>query len=197
MTAKGDSLYDLIDLLRKRGPECIDILSAKTEDEFEEAFIPILEKAVAHLEKNSKNYQKLDETGLSAVLAAAIAFPGLTVVQEAHSNGHVDLTIELDHSVPMIRKLGEAKIHKGPGYHIEGIAQLLGRYTTGREGSGLLISYFRNKDIKGLTANLRAAMDDKRPFNQLEPCKDHKLKWTLSTKHKHSSGEVVLLTHLG
>jgi len=35
MNGKGDSLNDLIDLLRKRGPECIDILSAKTEDEFE------------------------------------------------------------------------------------------------------------------------------------------------------------------
>src|SRR5262249_44367324 len=113
------------------------------------------------------------------------------------SNGHVDLTIEADHCTPAMIKLGEAKIYSGPSYHIRGIKQLLVRYTTGRETPGLLLSYVRKPDIKGITSKLRAEMDKKLPENQTGPCEGHKLKWSLATKHKHSSGEELSLSHVG
>ena len=113
------------------------------------------------------------------------------------STAHVDLTIEVDQCSPARIKLGEAKIYSGPSYHIKGIGQLLGRYTTGRENAGLLINYVRKKDIKGITAKLKTAMDKKLPENQTGPCEDHTLKWSLVTKHKHSSGEIVSIGHIG
>src|SRR5439155_24827751 len=121
------------------------LLNAETDEQFERAFEALLEKAVAHLEKNKVNFSQLDEVGLSGVLAAGLSTPGLSVSQETHSNGHVDLTIEADHCTPARRKLGEAKIYDGPAYHVGGLEQLLGRYTTGREGRGLLVAYFRKK----------------------------------------------------
>jgi hypothetical protein len=126
-----------------------------------------------------------------------MSIPGLTVTQETNSNGHVDLTIDADHCSPARVKLGEAKIYSSPSYHIKGISQLLGRYTTGREIPGLLINYVRKQDIKGITAKLRTEMNKQLPEKQTGPCEDHKLKWSLSTKHKHSSGEVVTIEHVG
>ena len=125
-----------------------------------------LGKAVDVLEQNKKNFDTLDEEGLSAALAGKLSIPGLTVSQEKHSNGHVDITIEADHCSQVRRKLGEAKIYDGPKYHLKGLEQLLGRYTTGREGRGLLIVYVRKKDITGLVTKLREKMDANLPMKQ-------------------------------
>jgi hypothetical protein len=75
--------------------------------------------------------------------------------------------------------------------------QLLRRYTTGRETLGLLISYVNKPDIKAITEKLKDALDKQRPEGQAAACTNHKLKWSLVTKHKHSSGEVVPLSHIG
>ena len=192
-----NSAAEYFERLKRKAPEYLDLLTAETEDEFETAFTALLEKAVSYLETNKKNFAKLDEDGLSAALRGWLSIPGLTVTQETNSNGHVDLTIEADHCVPARRKLAEAKIYSGPSYHIKGIGQLLGRYTTGREGQGLLISYIRKNDIKSITAKLKAAMDAELPENQIGPCEDHTLKWSLITEHTHSSGEVVSVAHVG
>lgn len=195
-SAKVNSAADLIERLKRKAPAYLDLLTSETEAEFEAAFTTILGMAVSHLEKNKKHYSKLDEEGLSGVLAGALSMPGLTVTQETNSNGHVDLTIEADHCTPARVKLGEAKIYSSPSYHMKGIGQLLS-YHTGRETPGLLISYVRKPYIQSITANLKAAMDKKLPENQTGPCEDHILDWSLRTKHKHVSGKIVSLSHIG
>ena len=80
---------------------------------------------------------------------------------------------------------------------MKGVAQLLGRYTTGRESSGLLLNYVRKPDIKSIIERLKTAMDSKLPENQSGPCEAHPLQWSLLTKHKHSSGELVFVAHIG
>lgn len=197
MTHDPNSAFDLFDRVKRKAPAYLDLLTAETAEEFETAFTVILEGAVRHLEKNKKNFQELNEEGLSAVLAAALSIPGLTVTQETNSNGHVDLTIDADHCTPARTKLGEAKIYSSPSYHMKGIGQLLGRYTTGRETRGLLINYVRRPDIKAIMVKLKREMDEKLPENQTGPCEDHALQWSLLTKHKHSSGEVVSVGHIG
>jgi hypothetical protein len=197
MTTYRNSAAAMFEMVRQKAPEYLNLLTAETEDEFEAAFTGILEKAVAHLEKNKRKFDQLDEEGLSGVLAGCLTMPGLTVTQETNSNGHVDLTIEADHCIPARTKLGEAKIYYGPSYHIKGIGQLLGRYTTGRETPGLMISYVRSENIKGITENLRSEINNKRPEHQVGQCENHSLKWSLVTKHLHSSGEVISLSHIG
>jgi hypothetical protein len=192
-----NSIAEYFDRIGRKAPAYLDLLTADTDEEFEAAFTAILDRAVHLMEKNKKNFQKLDEEGLSAVLAGTLSIPGLTVTQETNSNGHVDLTIEADHCTPARIKLGEAKIYSSPSYHIKGISQLLRRYTTGRETPGLLINYVRKPDIKAITARLRTEMDKNLPENQSGPCEDHTLKWSLLTKHKHTSGEVVAVGHIG
>lgn len=197
MTIRKGSAHDLEERLRRKAPAYLDLITATTDKEFEDAFDALLEQAVSYLEQNKKDFQELDENGLSAALAGKLMIPGLDVSRETNSNGHVDITIEATHSVPQRRKLGEAKIYNGPVYHFGGLEQLLGRYTTGREGRGLLIVYFRKKDIKGLLKKLRDRMDNDLPCRQKGICIDHCLTWSFLTTHSHSSGEDVQVGHIG
>jgi hypothetical protein len=188
---------DLVERLRRKAPAYLDLITAANDIEFDAALDALLGTAVAHLERNKANFKSLDEVGLSAVLAAGLTVPGVVVTQEAHSNGHVDLTIEVLYCTPMRRSLGEAKIYHGPKYHIQGLQQLLGRYTTGREGRGLVVVYVRVPDIAGLFRKLRAAMDKERPMGQLGDTQDHTLKWSFISKHEHSSGDNCHVGHVG
>jgi len=192
-----NSVEELVDRIRRKAPEYLDLLTADTDDAFEAAFDSLLGSAIARLEGNKTNFRTLDETGLSAVLVAALSIPGLTVTQETHSNGHVDITIEADHCVPARKKLGEAKIYDGPAYHIKGLEQLLGRYTTGREGRGLMIVYVRQKDIAGLVKKLREKMDTDFPMKQKGNTRDHDLKWSFLSFHSHDCGEDLQVGHIG
>jgi hypothetical protein len=197
VTGDADSYFALVEQIRRKAPAYLDLLTADTDDQFEAAFDVVLGAAVRHLEKNKANFQSLNEVGLSGALAGALAIPGLTVTQEGHSNGHVDLTIEADHCFPTRIKLAEAKIYHGCVYHISGLDQLLSRYTTGREGRGLIISYVRQRDINGLTQKLRLHMDDVLPLSQTGPCQDHQILWSFLTVHLHSSGEDLEVGHIG
>jgi hypothetical protein len=197
MSSERDSVFELFELLKRTAPQYLDLLTSKTGDEFEAAFDVLLEKAVEHLEQNKLNFEDLDEEALSAVLAAKLDMPGLAVTQEPNSNGHVDLMIRISLCNPSRTKLCEAKIYDGPAYHFKGLEQLLGRYTTGRESRGLLISYVRKKDIKSLIDKLRTEMDNKRPLRQKGSTQDHRLKWSFLTLHRHDSGEDLQVGHIG
>lgn len=197
MHESGNSALEFTDLLKRKAPAYLDLLTANCDSEFDAAIDALLEKALDHLETNKTNYRTLEEVGLSGVLTAYLTIPGLTVTQEAHSNGHVDLTLIADHCTPMRKKLGEAKIYKGPAYHVKGLHQLLGRYSTGREGSGFLVVYYRTADVKTLVKKLRDEMDASLPCRQSGPAADHQLKWSFLTQHAHGSGEKVRVEHVG
>lgn len=197
MLNREGSALALIDQIRRKAPAYLDLLTAPNDDEFEKAFDSILEKAITGLETNAKNFEALNEVGLTACLIMGLSIPGLTVTAETHSNGHVDLTVNADHCVPARKKLGEAKIYDGPEYHFKGLEQLLKRYSTGRDARGLMIVYFQKKDIAGLVKKLRQRMDNDKPCSQQGYTADHQLKWSFLTSHTHSSGENLKVSHIG
>src|SRR4051812_14991407 len=100
MSDAASTALDLIEMIRRKAPEYLDLITAATDEEFAAAFDVVLGKAVAHLEKNKKNFDALDEEGLTGALAGSLNIPGLSVAQETNSNGHVDLTVEADHCHP-------------------------------------------------------------------------------------------------
>ena len=197
MTTGNNSAAELIRSIERKAPEYLDLLTAEPDEEFERAFDAVLQRAVAQLEANKDNFRTLGEVALTGALAMALSIPGLTLTQEEHSNGHVDVTIVADHCVPLRRKLGEAKIYRGLAYHLDGLDQLLNRYSTGREGRGLLIEYFRTRDIAGLVEQLRKDMDATHPYGQKINTADHVHKWSFLSMHSHSSGEAVEVAHVG
>ena len=191
------TFYDYISLTKKLSRETLDLVTAITEEEFDAAFDNWLIQAIAKMEANKSNYSSLGENGLSAVLAATLTTGEISVTQEQHSNGHVDLTVKLNNASPQRIKLGEAKIWHGKEYHLKGLDQLLNRYTTGRECRGFVISYVKQKDIVGLFKDLRKHIDDSKPFKLEGLCADHNIKWSFLSRHKHSSGELIPVCHIG
>ena len=196
MTTAENTFQGLFDLLKQKAPELLNLYCAKTDQQFDDAFDSMVERGVMNLEANSKNYVSLDETDLSGVFAAALTMPGVTVIQEAHSNGHVDIIIQADHCSPVRKRLCEAKIYAGPEYHISGLKQLLDRYTTGREGRGIVLSYVRKQGISGLVTLIRERMDNKLPCGQTGNTTDHPLKWSFKSSHNHSCGDVLDVCHV-
>lgn len=197
MSNSTDTVNSLIKIIERKAPEYLDLLTASTDEEFLNAMDVLLEHAIASLESNSKNFQNLDEEGLTGVLALALMIPGLTVSQETNSNGHVDLTIQADHCIPMRKLLGEAKIYNGPAYHIQGLEQLISRYVTGRELRGLIIIYFRVSDINGYVKKIRRRMDNDRPCLQQGNTSNHTHRWSFLSTHMHSSGVNLEVCHIG
>lgn len=171
------------DYFDRLSPATLDLVTAATEADFDQAFDNWLTRAIHHLETNKQNYRVLGEEGLSAVLAAALSTPEISVTQEQNSNGHVDLTVTL--VIPPFRiKLGEAKIWDGSKYHVKGLNQLISRYTTGRECRGFVISYVRLKDITGLFADLRQYINDEKSCDLHGLCADHNIRWSFLSTHK-------------
>jgi len=84
------SALDLTERLRSIAPEYIDLVTAATDAQFENAFVAILEKKLAALERSKREYQEVGEVGLTAFLVAALSVPGLTassVVTPKPANG--------------------------------------------------------------------------------------------------------------
>lgn len=189
--------YTYFEWMKILSRETLDLVTATTDAEFDKAFDNWLTQAVAKLEANKMNFSSLSENGLSAVLASALSTGEISVTQEQNSNGHVDLTIRLNNASPQRIKLGEAKIWRGKEYHVEGLDQLLNRYTTGRECRGFVISYVKLKNIKALFEELRKYIDDSKPFDLQGLCEDHDIKWSFLSRHKHDSGELAAICHIG
>lgn len=192
-----DDVASLIEIIRRKDPEYLDLLTARTDEEFYFSLDRLLEKAVIDLESNGKNFKEVDEEGLTAALTMRITIPGLDATQETNSNGHVDITITARDSYPARIVLGEAKIYKGPVYHLKGLDQLINRYSTGRAHRGLLIEYYRERNITGLVAKLRKKMDDDHPCQQQGETRDHAVKWWFLSTHAHLSGENLEVAHVG
>lgn len=195
MSQGTGTLYDLTDQLLQQSPEHLDLFASLTDDEFQIAFDSLLEKALAGLEESKKGFQSLDEPALSAVLRLAMLVPGLSVALEQHSNGHADLTFQSYRLGITRRILGEAKIHDGPKYHIDGVGQLLG-YMTGRELRGLMVVYMRKTNGSVLMKKIRDTMDRDKPENQQGITTSHPLKWAFDTSHLHTCGDNVRISHV-
>ena len=195
MTMPKSTAFELSELILRKAPEYLDLLS-HDDAVFEQAFDAHLGRAVQGLEANSKNFARLTEDGLTAVLALALKVPCVDVIQQLHSNGHVDITIKIHDGHLMRTKLGEAKIYDGPEWHLQGVKQLLG-YSTGRECRGLVITYVKKANIEGLMKKVRKKMDEELPEKQQGATMDHPSKWSFLSKHLHSTGVVIEVGHVG
>jgi hypothetical protein len=191
-----DSLSALSEYFRVNHPHLISVLCLQTGAEFDTGLESILEEAIDYLERNANHLASLSEEAISAFLVAYLNKPGLRVTQEAHSNGHVDITIEAEHTPPLRRRLGEAKIYDGPSYHVNGLEQLINRYSTGREGSGIMGEYVKKANIMDLVAKVRLHMDTNKPCAQSGDSQEHRIRWAFMTNHRHSSGELLRVLHL-
>lgn len=195
MSLEGGTLFDLTEHLSQQSPGHLDLFASLTDDQFQLAIDALLNKALSGLEEIKKGLQSLDEPTLSGLLRLAMITTGLSVSLEQYSNGHADLTIE-SYRLGMARRiLGEAKIHDGPKYHIDGVKQLLG-YMTGRELRGLMLVYMRKANGSGLMKKVRDTMDDEKPAHQQGLTTPHAIRWAFDSNHLHSCGDNIRVSHV-
>ena len=182
----------------ERYPELILVFNPNGSDEdYDSALERLIDRAVRWLEDNANNLKGACENNLSLTLAGKISMPGLRAEPDRNVNGHVDITIEIEHSYPHRRWLVEAKIWDGDAYHVKGMSQLLERYSTGRDRSGYVFDYVRKPDIDGKWEGLRVYLNDNKPLGQDGECSDHTAPWAFETRHKHRSGRTIRVVHYG
>ena len=66
MSAPISTAADLIEMIRARAPEYLDLLTANSEMEFDDALEYMIGSTITHLEANSANFSKLGEVELTA-----------------------------------------------------------------------------------------------------------------------------------
>jgi hypothetical protein len=193
--AYADSLQayaDALPITHKR------LLASRNDEQFNDALASIVIEVVNKLERNGKHYSKLNEDTLSSIFVDSInGTEALVVTREEFTNGHVDITFSAKLCSPARRILGEAKIYKSFSWHTGGVFQLIGRYSTGREGRGLLLVYVNQDSIKDRMNEFRTKMDEELPCSQTKPCFDHLARWSFVSEHKHVTGEKLEVWHLG
>lgn len=165
-------------------------------EEHDAALEHLIDEAVRWLEDNANNLAGANENLLSTTLAGKISMPGLRAVRERNVNGHVDITIEIEHSYPQRRWLAEAKLWGGPAYHVGGVKQLLG-YMSGRDRSGYVFDYVQQRDIDGKWRGLKQKLDETMPVGQLGSCADMTSRWSFETHHQHRCEKSIRLVHYG
>lgn len=189
------SLERLLGLLEGHNSNLLDLLRAKTEHEFIAATEGAIERAMKTIENGSKEYSRLNEPGLSHLLADLLNLSGYRATAETNNNGHVDVVVECSFGRHW-RYLGECKLHDGYQYHVDGCAQLLG-YCTGREPRAFCMDFFHKAGAFKKMVELRKDIDEKRPLDQTDASTDHGIVGAFLTSHRHESGAVVEILHLG
>lgn len=177
-------------------PQLEGILICDDANEFDELFEKHLQVCIERMEAAANHFYPDSEEKLSQILAASLSHPGLNVLLEAYTNGHVDLTIRQESIYGGQVRLAEAKIYKGPDYHTKALEQLIKRYSTGRSPTGYVIEYVKKANIVKLVKGLRTDADSHLPVDQRGKTKDHSIKWAYQSKHEHSSGEILRIVHL-
>lgn len=167
-----------------------------SEEEHDAALERLIDGAVRWLEDNANNLKGACENNLSLTLAGKISMPGLRAEPDRNANGHVDITIEIEHSYPHRRWLAEAKKWDGDVYHVKGMGRLI-RYSTGRDRTGYVFDYVQKPDIEAKWKGLRAYLDQSKPLQQEGDCSDHPAVWAFETRHPHRSGRTIRVVHYG
>ena len=197
MINSEDTGLNFLRLLGSSFPGYHDLLRATSDKEFDDTFDGMLVNVICDIEKDAKNLGSLNENGLTSVISIAMnQIFGVKAKREENSNGHVDLTIDVEFPRQR-RRLGEAKIYSGYSYHKSGVNQLLNRYTTGREGRGMLIVYVKESNIKEKIDNLLEAMNQEKPCGQIGEACALPFRWSFLSNHLHHSGETMDLGHYG
>lgn len=182
-------------LLLAHNPNLHDLLRARTEADFIKATEGAVERAMRTLENGAKGYSKLDERGLSQLLTDFLSHMGWHATAETNQNCHVDVVVECAFGRRW-RYLGECKVHRGYQYHVDGCEQLLG-YCSGREQRAFCMDFIDALDAFGKMAKVRSEMDLAQPLRQTGASVDHEIRGAFLTHHKHASGSVVEILHLG
>lgn len=189
------SLLRFLGILQAHNPDLMRLAAAQDERAFLLVTEVAVERAIRTIENGAKHYSKLDERGLSRLLADMLNLAGWQATAEREHNGHVDVVVE--HMLYRQWKiLGECKIYDGYEYHIAGCDQLLG-YLTGREPRSFCLDFFKVPAMFEKLHTIRTRMDAELPLEQVGSSQDHPIGGAFTTVHTHPTKAQVEILHIG
>jgi hypothetical protein len=154
-----------------------------------------LNAIIDDLERSAPYRQRDGEDRITIDVVSNLRRAGYQATHDEFSKGHTDITVTQD----SYKWLGEAKIHNGYAWLLEGLKQLLGRYATGREaGSGLLI-YITGSNAQAVLDEWRRRLEENKDCDLVcteDAEKEEKLVFWSAHTHK-GSGLEVRTKHLG
>jgi len=192
----GQSLEAYLELLQQNCPPGLRVFFARSAQEFSDAVESAVENAMQHMEAGAAYNFDRDERALVHEFTGCLGGGGVHVQNEAHSNGHVDVTVAHPSNTGW-RSLGECKIYRGPVHHVAGCEQLIRRYATGRLPRTFCLDFVQVPGVRDKMQGIRDHMDRELPLDQTAPAGDHAIRWAFTTTHAHSCGEAVSILHLG
>ena len=183
-----------ISLVKTFMPDFHSVVCAQTEEEFCDAVEHAVRRCLQKLEDRRKLLTQAGEVELSTSLSDLLSQGGLPTTAEPYVNGHVDLVVS-HFEAGKYKMLGECKLDRGPKYHCEGAAQVLG-YCSGAEKRALCISFCKKPDVSGRMVETRQHFADPGDCHDVDETKDHHLPWSFIGVHHHASGETIQILHI-
>jgi hypothetical protein len=162
-----------------------------------EVFISRLYQELAdilrNIEETANHRQDDSEDRITVDIVMMLRQSGFNATHDTETRGHVDIRVTNKSFV----WLGEAKIHSTYDWLLDGLKQLLSRYTTGREnGSGLLI-YICGANAQSVMEKWRGRLEDGSECG-LKKTEDNDEKLTFWSIHQHTgSGLDIRTKHIG
>jgi hypothetical protein len=172
------------------------LFESETVDEFLDAAEHLLGLVVGKMESSRATYRKLAEPDLSNLVVQLLG-DLVPASAEAHTNGHVDVTIRHPRNLGY-KHITECKIWNGERWHREGMHQLV-HYATGTERRTMCLAFFvRHKRMAFLLARLRTGMGASSDPPVTGPVEDHPfLSAAFVSVHEHGSGRPLRIVHYG
>lgn len=188
-----------VDAMRRLDPGAYEACEATTHQAFAQAVETAIDAKLRVMEESRAQYRKTDDKQRERALSVKLANLPITVgaQPEGWSNGRADIKIR------HIQERGftyiiECKIWKGPAWHEQGMAQVLG-YVLGRDRRHMVLEFFLVAGMATRLGELRAALGATGAAHPVlsQPIDHDVIPEAFVSEHAHASGTGVSLVHAG
>jgi hypothetical protein len=166
-----------------------------TRDEFIEALHRDVDEGIRILEGNANEFSEEDtgETELSSFIYTYLKGRGYNVSCEPHERGHVD--IKVNSSALNLLWLAEAKKHGKYEADIDGVRQLLTRYSSGFDTVGAVILYVWNQGAAKVAQEFRDGVAADPICATVKSDDDGPTPFRFRTTHSHPASVEYTIRH--
>lgn len=183
------NLYGTKDLLRT-----MEITAPANHEIFINRLNVEIAAIIRQIESGPKERGQDSEDRLTMELVSCLSSAGYIAVKDPTQGGHVDLSVSPRQNQSM-RWIGEAKIWRGVTYLMEGMAQLLTRYATGRDPDMGFLVYIKQKNAAGLMTEWGEHVTNHPVCCALNAMPIDA--FSFDSQHDHQSGVKVNVRHFG
>lgn len=187
-------LDQLVDAIGSDGvQDCI----ARSGRDGKARFLEVLEKdfdlSIRELEDNAQHHQDSSEDALTRILVGPLRLLGYDAKSDPNTRGHVDILVESRRL--NLKWIGEAKKHAGYDKDVEGVLQLITRYTSGADDHGAVVLYVFNRNAARMTAEWRTVLTDEPRCETIRLIDDARTVFRFRSVHRHPSGIEYMVRH--